>query len=1363
MKRGKTVKQKAKQLLGFLLVLMMVFSNITPAMAATTEVACSECGDHDGHDHADEQGGHQEDEQAGCSDESCGHKHDENVVINNTSTSSISKSLAQKQAACNHTWTTVTTKQPTCGTAGTYVTKCSKCGAGSQNGNGSIPATGKHNWSLTSTTNATCTANGSKKYTCTVCKQTKTETITKLGHNFKQVTTKQPTCGASGTYVTKCSRCGIGSQNGNGTIPATGKHTWDRTAATCTAAKKCTVCGTVGEAAKGHTWNVSAATCTTDKKCTVCGTVNAKATGHSWNVSTATCTTDKKCSKCGTIGQKALGHDYKQVTTKEPTCGASGTYVTKCSRCGNGSQNGNGTIPATGKHTWDRTAATCTAAKKCTVCGTVGEAAKGHTWNVSAATCTTDKKCTVCGTVNAKATGHSWNITAATCTTDKKCTKCGAVNQKALGHDYKQTTTKEPTCGEQGTYVTKCTRCGAGSQNGNGYIPATDNHKWVYTSTTNATCTADGYKLYTCSVCAKTKKETITKLGHDYKQETTKEPTCGTSGTYVTKCSRCGIGSQNGNGTIPATGKHTWDRTAATCTAAKKCTVCGTVGEAAKGHTWNVSTATCTTDKKCTVCGTVGEKATGHNWNISAATCTTDKKCTKCGTVNQKALGHDYKQETTKKPTCGASGTYVTKCSRCGIGSQNGNGTIPATGKHTWNRDEANCIEAKECTECGTVAEKAKGHLYIWETSVKPTIDEAGEQVQVCSVCGATGATRELFRVTYFGNEGVMNSGETSIWNSFSPGGTVTIAPNYFSREGYTFNGWSLDPNAEKGEYAVGQPQVAFDGNTKLYAIWKKDTSYTICYFYHNEYYYQYGDVKKDVTLKDYMFSAAIPLGKEFVGWSPNKEATYMRYAPNETCKPLTSEPGKTILLYPIFVDVHYTIKFMFANYPKSELHVIGDRVAFDRPDGLYTYSCENGYGIYGWAYQEGASKPDFVCGVEYDSLSFTKDECIELYPVYKRVYRVTFFNEGCEFTEEMKRYYNSKTEVNFIDEPFLFPSEACVDPSWAMDGYKMAGWSTQPFDKDRTNSQKLYQFGPSSVVNVDSLDLTTFKTEYGNTWLFFYPLWIENNKELKISAGGGIREEVITPVSARFGLGEDWRRADKRTVVHEVKHHVDVFLTPEQVATFLERYLFSYRIDLDPEIKLTWQDVFSNSTDAISTCVDVLSLFIDEGNTSKLAKACGFIGSPGVGIALFAINKMIAAEKGPDGVRNDMMERLIKGFSDLGYYRYYYGEEGGIFAPPANELGPVHFELEFTYTFEKECRHREVFLHPEQDCECETMTPSYYKLTKVDVMKVETYDGSAMEVKNKYGNGCNRHWITGDDFTNQCSGKFYDLLNYDE
>ena len=579
----------------------------------------------------------------------------------NASTVSIS--------ALGHSYQQQTTKQPTCGTAGTYVTKCTRCGAGSPTGNGSIPATGRHNWSLSGTTNATCTADGKRTYRCSGCGQTKTETISRLGHNMQQVTTKQPTCGTGGTYETKCTRCGAGSPTGNGTIPATGKHTY----------------------------NVSAANCTTAKKCTV----------------------------CGYVAQAALGHSMQQVTTKQPTCGTGGTYVTKCSRCGAGSPNGNGEIPATGKHTYNVTEANCTTAKKCTVCGYVAQAALGHNWDRSAATCTADKKCTRCGTVGAKATGHTYNVSAADCTTAKKCTKCGYVAQAALGHSMQQVTTKQPTCGTGGTYVTKCSRCGIGSPNGNGEIPATGKHTY---NIENATCTT----AKKCTVCGYVAQKA---LGHDYRQVTTKEPTCGTGGTYESKCSRCGIGSPTGNGEIPATGRHTYNIENATCTKDKKCTVCGYIAEKA-GHDWNRSEASCTEDKKCKRCGTVGEKATGHTFNVSAATCTTSKKCTKCGYVEKAALGHAYRQVTTKEPTCGTGGTYETKCSRCGIGSPTGNGEIPATGKHTCNIAEATCTKDKVCTTCGKIIEKAPGHDGEWITTLEPSCKGSGKEEYICKVCG---------------------------------------------------------------------------------------------------------------------------------------------------------------------------------------------------------------------------------------------------------------------------------------------------------------------------------------------------------------------------------------------------------------------------------------------------------------------------------------------------------------------------------------------------------------------------------------------------------------------------------------------------
>jgi hypothetical protein len=69
----------------------------------------------------------------------------------------------------------------TCGKAGyTGDTYCKGCGAKIKTGT-TIPATGKHTWDSGKVTkNPSFTATGTKTYTCTVCGETKTETIAKL-------------------------------------------------------------------------------------------------------------------------------------------------------------------------------------------------------------------------------------------------------------------------------------------------------------------------------------------------------------------------------------------------------------------------------------------------------------------------------------------------------------------------------------------------------------------------------------------------------------------------------------------------------------------------------------------------------------------------------------------------------------------------------------------------------------------------------------------------------------------------------------------------------------------------------------------------------------------------------------------------------------------------------------------------------------------------------------------------------------------------------------------------------------------------------------------------------------------------------
>lgn len=82
------------------------------------------------------------------------------------------------------------------------------------------------------------------------------------------------------------------------------------------------------------------------------------------------------------------------------------------------------------------------------------------------------------------------------------------------------------------------------------------NHKWDKGAiTTAATCTNNGVRTYTCSVCGKTKTESIAATGHQWDNgKVTKEPTCTNEGALTHTCSKCG---QTKTETIEAKG-HVW-------------------------------------------------------------------------------------------------------------------------------------------------------------------------------------------------------------------------------------------------------------------------------------------------------------------------------------------------------------------------------------------------------------------------------------------------------------------------------------------------------------------------------------------------------------------------------------------------------------------------------------------------------------------------------------------------------------------------------------------------------------------------------------------------------------------------------------
>ena len=650
-----------------------------------------------------------------------------------------------------HTYEETSRVEPTCNTLGSITYSCTTegCTASYSVSLNMVP----HKYEFKESVAPTCLESGYDIYVCAYdgCENSfNVKTVSANGHKYQLVSETPATCNENGHRYYECKNCtGDEKAKYDYEVPATGLHSYTET-----------VTVEPGCETAGYTY----------KKCANCDAIDKNSVsainplGHDYSENLGNGTF--KCSRCEktVVAQKTITdedgtvHSFIGTITKQSTCKEKGEIAYTCQNHKNCERNFTEELPLS-----------------------------EHAANAESIV-KTEPKCNIDGTLE----NGSVKIVCAVC--GETITEL----ELTASHSYKVTKVEKATCASSGKVTEVCEKCGHEKTTEIAMDPVAHDFKNEPDLVVAATCTTDGYAVYSCRHCdAQKYQKTTDKLNHRNTTATTVQPGCEVDGYERITCDDCGkIVSETA---IEKTGHKAVKVTvAATCTKGgsitTKCSVCGEILDVvlteATGHTWGAWVRTeegsCLAEgseyRECSVCHVREERQSGlgeHHYDIIEVvdpTCERDGytkyTCSVCGHFYiadyVPHTGHTYTSDfkVILEPTCHSTGVKARTCKYCGqIDPDDAHYVeiqeLPHNyGDWVFTTDptcETNGVKVRTCQNPGC-AEKDEGHTQTvvvgklghnygeWKVVKESTCVMNGEKQRVCDRCGGID-TAEIAKV----------------------------------------------------------------------------------------------------------------------------------------------------------------------------------------------------------------------------------------------------------------------------------------------------------------------------------------------------------------------------------------------------------------------------------------------------------------------------------------------------------------------------------------------------------------------------------------------------------------------------------------